>query len=76
MNGSVGHLAAFHRPEHTEEDRTACPILFRESMRPCVVRRIFYPFAMAMQNEISLACNKEMEGRDYEVIVEGPTNND
>ena len=31
---------------------------------------------MAVQNEISLACNKEMEGRDYEVIVEGPTKND
>lgn len=29
MSGSVGHLAAFHRPEHTEEDRTARPILFR-----------------------------------------------
>ena len=48
MNGSVGHLAAFHRPEHTEEDRTARPILFRESMQPCIVRRSFYPFAMAM----------------------------
>ncbi|WP_075572235.1 tRNA (N6-isopentenyl adenosine(37)-C2)-methylthiotransferase MiaB [Megasphaera coli] len=31
---------------------------------------------MEVQNEISLAYNKEMEGKDYEVIVEGPTKND
>ena len=29
-----------------------------------------------VQNEISLAYNVEMEGRDFEVIVEGPTKND
>ena len=29
-----------------------------------------------VQNEISLAYNVEMEGKDYEVIVEGPTKND
>ena len=29
-----------------------------------------------VQNEISLAYNVKMEGKDYEVIVEGPTKND
>ena len=31
---------------------------------------------MDIQNETSLALNREMEGRSYEVIVEGPTKND
>ena len=31
---------------------------------------------MDVQNEISLELNKEMEGKTYEIIVEGPSRND
>ena len=31
---------------------------------------------MDTQNEISLALNKEMEGKTYEIIIEGPSKQD
>ena len=56
--------------------RTGTPAATMGNQVPQEVKSDRLRRLMAMQNEISLACNKEMEGRDYEVIVEGPTKND
>jgi tRNA-2-methylthio-N6-dimethylallyladenosine synthase len=56
--------------------RTGTPAATMGNQVPQEVKSDRLRRLMAVQNEISLACNKEMEGRDYEVIVEGPTKND
>lgn len=56
--------------------RTGTPAATMGNQVPQEVKSDRLRRLMAVQNEISLACNKEMEGCDYEVIVEGPTKND
>ncbi len=56
--------------------RSGTPAATMEDQVPEEVKRVRLQALMDVQNEISLALNKEMEGKDYEIIVEGPSRTD
>lgn len=56
--------------------RSGTPAATMEDQVPEEVKRVRLQALMDVQNEISLELNKEMEGKVYEIIVEGPSRND
>ena len=56
--------------------RSGTPAATMEDQVPEEVKRVRLQALMDVQNEISLELNKEMEGKTYEIIVEGPSRND
>ena len=56
--------------------RSGTPAATMADQVPEEVKRVRLQALMDVQNEISLELNKEMEGKTYEIIVEGPSRND
>lgn len=56
--------------------RSGTPAATMEDQVPDEVKRVRLQQLMDVQNEISLAINKNMEGQVYDIIVEGPTAKD
>lgn len=56
--------------------RSGTPAATMADQVPEEVKRVRLQALMDVQNEISLALNKAMEGDIYEIIVEGPSRND
>lgn len=56
--------------------RSGTPAATMEDQVPDEVKRVRLQALMDVQNEISLALNKEMENKDYKIIVEGPSRTD
>lgn len=56
--------------------RSGTPAATMENQVPEEVKRVRLQQLMDVQNEISLAINKEVEGKEEEIIVEGPSRND
>lgn len=56
--------------------RSGTPAATMDEQIPEEVKRVRLQALMDIQNEISLDLNKEMEGKDYAIIVEGPSKND
>ncbi len=55
--------------------RSGTPAAYMKNQVDEVTKKRRLQELMAIQNEISLALNKRMENRTYEIIVEGPTKN-
>lgn len=56
--------------------RSGTPAATMENQVPLEIKKQRLQELMDVQNEISLSLNKEMEGKAYTIIVEGPTRND
>lgn len=56
--------------------RSGTPAAVMEDQVPEEVKRVRLQQLMDVQNEISLTINREMEGQEYPIIVEGPSRND
>lgn len=56
--------------------RSGTPAATMEDQVPEEIKRVRLQTLMDVQNEISLALNKELENTDVEIIVEGPSRND
>lgn len=56
--------------------RSGTPAATMEDQVPEEVKRVRLQKLMDVQNEISLALNKEMEGYVYDIIIEGPSRTD
>lgn len=56
--------------------RSGTPAATMEEQVPEEIKRVRLQALMDIQNEISLELNKEMLGKEYSIIVEGPSKND
>lgn len=56
--------------------RSGTPAATMENQIPLPEKKRRLQELLEVQNEISLALNKKMEGHSYDIIVEGPTRND
>ena len=56
--------------------RSGTPAATMEDQVPEEVKRVRLQKLMDVQNEISLALNKDMEGHVYDIIIEGPSRTD